>query len=135
MKIIDESFQLFWVDEASCGNKIRSSIEKLLDLQKITKTIKNNRGKRQMLNLHERILKFKTKEPDIANYLLALKWIGNQGSHINTVLTKIELVDAYKILEVSLVDLYDKTRLEVNRLTRKINKDKKHNIKRKLTRD
>lgn len=130
VKIIDESFQLFWVDEASCGNKIRSAIEKLLDLQKINKTRINKNKKRESLPLHQRIVQFKSKEPEIANYLLALKWIGNQGSHANTDLSKDELVDAYKILEVSLIDLFDKTRLEVNQLAYKINRNKKHKTKR-----
>ncbi len=128
--IIDESFKLFWVDEDSCGNKIRTGIEKLLDLQKVNKTKVNKYGKRQSLNLHQRIENFKSKEPQIAEYLLALKWIGNQGSHNGAYrLSKKELVDAYRILEVSLTDLFDKTRIDVNRLISKINRKKKHKAK------
>lgn len=130
IEIIDQSFKLFWVDEDSCGNKIRSGIEKLLDLQKVNKTTINKKGKRQSLNLHQRIDKFKIKEPEISKYLLALKWIGNQGSHQGGYkLSRKELVDAYRILELSLSDLYDKTRIEVNRLTNQINKKKKHKVK------
>ena len=131
VEILDESFKLFWVDEDSCGNKIRSGVEKLLDLQNVNKiTISSNR-KRKSLTLHQRIDKFKHKEPEIAKYLLALKWIGNQGSHNGGVkLSRKELIDAYRILEVSLSDLYDKSRIEVNRLTMQINKNKKHKVKR-----
>lgn len=129
IEIIDESFKLFWIDEDSCGNKIRSGIEKLLDFQKVNKTTINKHKKRQQLKLHQRIDKFKSKQPEIANYLLALKWIGNQGSHSSSKLSRKELIDAYRILEVSLVDLYDKTRIVVNRLTNKINKEKKHKVK------
>lgn len=129
-EIMRSSFILFWLDEDSCGNKIRSAIEKLLDLQKVNKTTINKQGKRQQLKLHSRIEKFKSKKPEIAKYLLALKWIGNQGSHNGRYkLTKNELVDAYRILELSLIDLYDKTRGDVNRLTKKINKEKKHKTK------
>ena len=128
--IVDESFKLFWVDEDSCGNKIRSGIEKLLDLQKVNKTTVNIHRKRQSLYLHQRIEKFKSKEPEIAKYLLALKWIGNQGSHNGAYkLSRKELIDAYRILEVSLTDLYDKTRIDVNRLITKINRKKKHKVK------
>lgn len=127
--IFIESFKLFWVDEDSCGNKIRSGIEKLLDFQKVNKTTINKFGKRQQLKLHQRIDKFKSKEPNIAKYLLALKWIGNQGSHSSSKLSRKELIDAYRILEVSLADLYDKTRVVVNRITKKINKEKKHKVK------
>jgi hypothetical protein len=130
IEIIDESFKLFWVDEDSCGNKIRSGIEKLLDLQKVNKTTMNKQGKRQPLNLHQRIDNFKSKEPEIAKYFFALKWIGNQGSHNGGYkLSRKELIDAYRILEVSLIDLYDKTRIEVNKLATKINKKKKHRAK------
>lgn len=126
-EILRSSFILFWIDEDSCGNKIRSAIEKLLDIQKVNKTTINKKGKRQKLNLHQRIEKFKDKKAEIAKYLLALKWIGNQGSHNGKYkLTKSELIDAYEILELSLADLYDKTRVNVDKLTKKINKAKRH---------
>jgi len=129
LEIINRSFELFWVDEDSCGNKIRSSIEKLLDFQKINKTTINKKGRRQKLNLHQRIKKFEGKEPEIVKYLLALKWIGNQGSHSSSKLSRKELIDAYEILEVSLLKLYDNRGRIVKKLVDKINKEKKHNIK------
>lgn len=129
IEIIDESFKLFWIDEDSCGNKIRSGVEKLLDLQKINKIAINKKRKRQYLNLHQRIEKFKDKNLVVSNYLFSLKWIGNQGSHNRFQLSRKELVDAYKILQLSLINLYDKTNVEVDKLTRKINKEKKHKVK------
>lgn len=129
IELIDESFKLFWVDEASCSNKIRSAIEKLLDLQKVNKTTISKRGKRESLNLHNRIEKFKKKEPKVAEYLLALKWVGNQGSHNGFKLGRKELAEAYRILELGLNDLYDKARIEVDKLAKKINKEKKLKVK------
>lgn len=126
VKRIEDSLKLFWVDEDSCGNKIRSSIEKLLDLQKINKKVINKHGKRQSLKLHQRIEEFKVKEPKIANYLFALKWIGNQGSHDSQPLTRREIIDAYKILEFSLFCLYDESPKQLDRLVKKINKHKRH---------
>lgn len=127
--IIEESFKLFWVDEDSCANKIRNSIEKLLDLQKVRKSIINRKQKRQLLTLHGRIEEFKKKKPEIIEYLFAIKWIGNQGSHNEKFkLSRKELIDAYRILELIIIDLYDKSRNELDKLTKKINKEKKHRL-------
>ena len=80
-EVIHESFTLFWIDEGACGNKVRSTVENLLDSQKVKKYVTNKKGKRQRLKLHQRLESFKDKEPEIANYLMALKWVGNEGSH------------------------------------------------------
>lgn len=119
--IIKESFSLFWVDENSCGNKIRTAIEKLLDSEKIQRQVLTKEGKLADLTLHWRIERFKDKNLDVANRLLALKWIGNQASHNEFKLDRNELSDAYRILELCLLDLYDETREEVDRLANEIN--------------
>lgn len=38
VKMIKDSFRFFWMDPASCGNKIRTIIEVLMDHQNIPKT-------------------------------------------------------------------------------------------------
>lgn len=113
--IIEESFNLFWIDASSCGNRIRTAVEKLFDLQN-TKKLQGT--------LHQKIMEFKKINPDVANYLLALKWIGNQGSHSDQKLKRKDLVDAYRILEMSLEDLYSNSRIEVNNLSNQINQKK-----------
>lgn len=121
VEILKISFFLFWIDEDSCGNRIRSAIEKILDLQKINKTTINKNGKRVKLRLHQRIEKFKKKQPYAANYLFALKLLGNRASHnTKNIITRNQLVDAYQILELILTDLYDKKRTDIKRLTKKI---------------
>jgi len=119
--IIKESFSLFWVDENSCGNKIRTAIEKLLDLEKVERRILTIKGKFIDLTLNQRIQKFESKNQNVANRLLALKWIGNQASHNEFKLNRNELSDAYRILELCLLDLYDETREEIDRLSNEIN--------------
>jgi len=119
--IIKESFSLFWVDENSCGNKIRTAIEKLLDSEKVERQILTKNGETKYLDLHQRIEKFKNKNRDVTNRLLALKWIGNQASHNEFKLDRNELSDAYRILELCLIDLYDKTRVKLDRLANDIN--------------
>lgn len=128
--LLNESFILFWVDENSCGNKIRNSIEKILDLKKIRKTTISKNRKRQYLKLHNRIDLFGKLYPEIEKYLFALKWIGNQGSHNDVYkLNKSILIDAYKIIEITLLDLYGNERFVINRLSNRINKNKRHRSK------
>lgn len=99
------SFNHFWNDLPACANRIRSSLELIMNQQKIKKyTIYKHR--RKALTLHKRIELFKLKDPEVANFLLAIKWIGNSGSHIRELKTT-DLIDAYSLLELSLNKLYD----------------------------
>jgi len=98
-KKINESFGLFWSDLPSCANKIRTSLEMIMNQQKVKKLI-ISKTKKTPLSLHSRIEEFKHTKPDVANYLLAIKWIGNAGSHIEK-LERIDLLDAYVLLEHS----------------------------------
>lgn len=74
------AFLQFWQDAPSCLNKIRISIELILTDQKIAK-FQNTNGKRRSIPLHTRIENYKLKEPQIADFFMALKWLGNEGSH------------------------------------------------------
>ena len=104
---IFESFKLFWIDKDSCGNKIRSAIEILLDFLKVKKSTINKKGKRERLSLHQRILIFQTKELELANNLLAIKWIGNTSSHNQNGAVKDKILDAYEILEFVLEKIFE----------------------------
>jgi hypothetical protein len=120
-KLID-SFSHFFSDLTSCANKIRGCIEILMDKLNINKT-KIVSGKRKDLTLHARILLYKTQNPAVADYLLAIKWIGNFGSHLED-LTKDDILDAYQILDFSLRKIYDKETKEIIKLSKEINKRK-----------
>lgn len=121
--VINDSFALFWNDLASCANKIRVSLELLMDEFKIKKTIINRQRKRQRLSLHKRIEEFKNSKPEIAELLLAIKWVGNSGSHIGK-LEKIDILETYEMLELSLNKLYDNKEDELKKIAKEINKRK-----------
>ena len=94
---IYKAFSAFWSDTASAGNRVRSSVERILNQRKIKKTtIKYH--KRKYLNLHARIELFAVKYPDIGDELLAVKWLGNEASHIGD-LSKDDIFNAFEILE------------------------------------
>src|SRR5262245_32794327 len=63
-------FVLFWVDTGACLNSLRTTVEIVLNL----KSIPDGR-------LHDRIEKFKSVEPELGDSLMAIKWLGNEGSH------------------------------------------------------
>lgn len=121
--VINESFALFWNDLTSCANKIRVSLELLMDEFKVKKSFINNKRKRQKLTLHKRIEEFKSIQPEIADYLLAIKWIGNAGSHIGK-LEKIDILETYELLELSLNKLFDDTEKKLKKIAQEINKRK-----------
>ena len=119
---IKSSFALFWNDLPSCANKIRMSLEMLMNDQKVKKSYVYG-GKRKNITLHKRIVEFKNKKPDIADFLLAIKWIGNTGSHIGK-LEKIDVLEAYELLEHSINKLFDNTEDKLKKITKEINKRK-----------
>jgi len=93
-----------------------------MDEQSINKTI-IVRHKRRILSLHERIELFKLRFPEIGNSLLAIKWIGNSGSHYDT-LTQDDVLDAYTLLDFSLSKLYNNQEQVIKKLAKDINKKK-----------
>lgn len=121
---IINSFKIFWLDISSCANKIRRVVELIMDDMKIPKTYLQS-GKRKGYSLHKRIEQFKAKKPEEADLLMAIKWIGNSGSHTGDGLTKDDILDSYEILEHVTNKLYEKDTKRISKLTKTINKRKK----------
>ena len=118
-----EASALIWQSADSAGNKIRSSVELLMDDQRISKTSLRN-GKRVRMSLHARIEKFKQANRETGEALLAIKWLGNSGSHIGPELKRSDVLDAFDIIEFALDDVYAKSRTEIMKKVRLINKNK-----------
>jgi hypothetical protein len=122
-KILIESFGLYWMDENSCANKIRVSIEALMDALKVRKTKVTRKGRKKVM-LHNRILEYKIRNPDVSQYLLAIKCIGNSGSHLSDV-SEEHILDAYKLLEYSLELIYNDKKKDLIKMSKAINKRRK----------
>lgn len=120
---VRRAFSLFWCDQGSCANRIRSSVELLMNHFRIPKRIMI-KGKFRWRTLHNRVELFKAKNPDIGSHLLALKWIGNTGSHVGAV-TADDLFDGFEILNYALDELFLKRSESVKKLTKQINKAKR----------
>lgn len=75
---------LHWSDPASCLNRIRNALELLLTDLKIPRGTVNKKEKRVRHSLHARIQILLTKKPklkDICDRMMAVKHLGNAGSH------------------------------------------------------
>jgi hypothetical protein len=119
---IRKSFSLFWIDIAAAANRIRASVELLMTDFGIG--LKERRGgKYHSMTLHRRIERYSLDNPDLGAALLAVKWLGNTGSHASK-LTRDDLFDAYEILEHVLAEEYAKRTERIRRMTRAINRRK-----------
>ncbi len=108
---IIETFKLYWIDLASCANKIRTVVEFILDEQNIPKTgilKKKKKKKESNLSLNDRIELFKKEKPEEAGFMMAIKWIGNEGSHNLTTLKQDDVLNAYEMLDHVIIKLYEK---------------------------
>lgn len=117
------SFQLFWSDPLACTNRIRSAVEKLLTAQRIPQTAGRipPKGRRKFLKLHNRIEQYRATQPEIADALMAVKWIGNAGSHSQAA-TEDDALDGYELMDWVLDKLYARRHRRASALTREINR-------------
>lgn len=90
-----KSFSLFFSDLSSAANKIRISVELLMNEFNVPPSH----------YLDARIKEFEKTHVDIAGKLLATKIIGNSGSHVAEI-SKDDVIDAYEIMDYVLEELY-----------------------------
>jgi hypothetical protein len=103
---IRRAFDLYWTDASAASNAIRVAIEDLMTHFKVPRT-STSKGKRMPIALHHRIdHHFRTAHPDEADTLLAIKWIGNAGSHQPGPLDRSAVEDALDLLDHVLHDLF-----------------------------
>jgi hypothetical protein len=122
-KELEKAFVASWGDFPSAGNHIRSAVERLLDFLNEPKTRLGKKGKRERLALHSRIVSVGARDKQLSDSLLAVKWLGNVGSHSDE-LSREDIFDALDIVEVILDDLFVRHRDRVQRLVAAINKKK-----------
>ncbi len=123
--IIDEikkAFLLYWCDTSSCGNKIRIIVEFILDYLKIKKREKRG-GSYKPISLHDRILIYHPTNPDIGEFFLAMKWIGNIGSHTNK-LKREDLLTDFELLKFAINEIFVNDRKRLKKIAQKIIKFK-----------
>lgn len=121
---LNKSFEFFFSSPSASVNHARSALELILNYLKVPKTTINNRNKRIKINLHNRIDKLAKQHFSLKELLLAIKWIGNEGSHPEKSLTKDDVIDLYEILEHVLSELFDNKSKTILAKAKRINKAK-----------
>jgi Domain of unknown function (DUF4145) len=116
-----ESFELFFAHQSSSANAIRYALEKLMTHQGISSQQPSSKSKSGLadLTLHQRIEIFTKSEPAIGQQLMALKWLGNSGSHGSPVNVE-DLLDAFEILEHSLDEIIENKSKKIAALAQKL---------------
>lgn len=108
----------------SAGNHLRAAAERLLDHLKEPKTKLGKSGKEKHLALHICIMSLAARDKELSASLLAVKWLGNVGSHSDE-LSEEDMFDAFDIFEAVLDDLFIRYRARLKKLVTSINKAKK----------
>jgi Domain of unknown function (DUF4145) len=122
------AFSLYWIDLAASLNRIRNALELVLDDLKVPKsTLDKVKKKRNRLNLHNRINILKKKRPKleiICERMMAVKHLGNAGSHPGVPVFADDVFDGFDILERVLEDMYSEHPGELARAVKQINQRK-----------
>ena len=91
--------------------------------QRIPRTTINKRRKRVSIPLHTRIEKFSEKKKKLSEYIMAIKWLGNAGSHAEGV-PRDELSNAFELVEAVLEEIYEGTHRRLSAYSKKVIKRK-----------
>ncbi|MBL9131491.1 MAG: DUF4145 domain-containing protein, partial [Verrucomicrobiaceae bacterium] len=99
-------FKVFFLDFHAAANHLRQALELLLDTFRIAR-YRNVKGKRHFISPHARIERLPPRHARLKTLLLAVKWIGNMGSHGGRHLNKQDVLDACEMMERCLLLLHD----------------------------
>lgn len=111
---LEKSFSLFWANPSACANSLRKVIERIMDFLEIPSA-----------RLHHRIQKLSASNPDLYTFLMATKWIGNDGSHDEIELKHYDVIIGFKFIEQCLIELFENQGLDLNSIALKINTEEK----------
>lgn len=107
---LTKASQVIWVDPGAAGNRLRLAVELALDAVEIP---------RSGGSAHARIKLLHAKNAEAAKYLEAVKWIGNQATHEDS-LSVSDVLEAARILHRALALLFDPTVGAIDRRTQEI---------------
>lgn len=116
---VRKSFDLYWVDLGACANRLRVSVELLLDHVQVPRTRTDKNGKSVRLDLNARIEFYERSDPDHAQTLTALRMIGNLGSHGENV-NREALLDAFEIYEYALEEVCGQRKARIDALRKRL---------------
>lgn len=118
-----ESFALFFSSPSAALNAARSAVESLLTELGV-KRFEGGKGKRRSISLHRRIQLLPAKHKEVTELLLAVKWLGNAGSHDSDEIDQGDVRVAYDLLEHVLSELFEGKGKKLKAIAKKVNAKK-----------
>jgi hypothetical protein len=101
---IAKASMLFWSNPEAAASQLRKAVECLMDAFNIP--AKNSTG--NFMTLHARITAFVETDPKTGSVILAIKWLGNSGSH-DAMVSRDDVLDAFDMIGLVLERQYGKT--------------------------
>lgn len=105
------AFSLYWIDRPSSAGRIRVAVERLLDHLGIPDSTATG----GFIALDRRIEMFSKNDPAQGAHLMALKWLGNLGSHTVDV-NKEDLLSAFEVFEHVLAETVENKSATISKL-------------------
>ena len=90
--------RVLFADPGLAATALRATVERFLTSEGISAT----RPTGQFRNAHERIKEWRDADPDrpaVADLFFAVKWLGNVGTHEDSDLTAMEVLDGARVLD------------------------------------
>jgi hypothetical protein len=119
------AFSLYWCDLGACLNRLRMAVEVLLTEMEIDRFSEKD-GRKTPISLDSRINMLRQRHSTLSplcDQLLAVKWLGNAGSHPEEI-TRESVCDALDILEIVLRERFQNDRGFVAKISSEINQRK-----------
>ncbi|EKQ6529102.1 DUF4145 domain-containing protein [Enterobacter ludwigii] len=110
------SFSVFLSQPGSAANLIRISVERMLTAIGVPE--RDNKQKR--INLHQRIDLLDGQYTPYKNTLMAIKFLGNAGSHTYDEVKTDDIEAAFEIMEYVMNDLFSGRKESIDVLTRRL---------------
>lgn len=120
---LHESFALSFADPSAALNSARTAVEALMTALGI-KRFAIVKGKQRSISLHQRIQLLPPKYQEQKDLLLAVKWLGNAGSHDGDKATTADVSVTYDLLEHVLSEIYEGKGKKLKAMAKKVNKKK-----------
>ncbi|WP_431256645.1 DUF4145 domain-containing protein [Roseateles chitinivorans] len=118
-----ESFAIFFADPGAALNCTRAAVEAVLTDLGIKRFVVV-KGKRKPVNLHQRIQLLPPKHAELKDMLLAVKWLGNAGSHDGEKPNSGDVRTTYDLLEHALSEIYEAKAKKLKAIAKRVNKKK-----------
>ncbi len=116
-KALETSFSIFFISPSASLSTLRIALETLLEEIKVASVTKNG----DFISLDKRINSLSGNNAKILEHAKAIKWLGNDGAHHGSKVSRIDVLNGYRIFKHILVELYPEKKASITPLVARIN--------------